>query len=297
MHKLKLLSLALLSTLILSACFNKKQVVPLAPAENPTLLWRIENGAETKGHIFGTMHIIDEKYYYFPDNLEQLILDADKVVLEIAKKPNVFEVMKLMRSNDGNILDKMTQAQRDSVYNFIDKEMGKNPDKVAPRLGAMKPMLMQQFLASAAFPKKFESYEEDIYKLQNKAKAPYIGLETMEEQIAFLDNANTQENIESIMSTVRDIEGARAEIIALSKLHREGDVEALFEMINQHPETEGLNIDELLFKRNANWIPQLTEIMENESVFIAVGAGHLGGDKGVINLLKMKGFTLTPMNY
>lgn len=297
MHKLKLLSLAIITLVTLSACFNRAQVTPLAPADKPTLLWRIDKGENTKGYLFGTMHIIAEKYYYFPDNLEQLILDADKVVLEIGEKPNVFEVVRLMRSTDGNILDEMTQAQRDSVYNFIDKEMGKNPEKIAPRLGGMKPMMLQQFLASAAFPKKFESYEEDIYQLQNKAKAPFVGLETMEEQIALLDNASTKENIESIMATVRDIEAARAEIEKLSKLHREGDVEALYELINNHPEMDGLKMDDLLLKRNANWIPKLTQIMESESAFIAVGAGHLGGEQGVINLLRAEGYTLTPMNY
>ncbi|SFT42456.1 hypothetical protein SAMN05216474_0489 [Lishizhenia tianjinensis] len=297
MHKIKILSLALISTLILTACFHKKQVTPLAPAEKSTLLWRVEMDGQTKAYLFGTMHIIAEKYYYFPENLKQLVLDADKVVLEIGEKPGLLEVMRLMQSSDGNIFDKMTSEQKDSVYTFIDKEMGKNPEKIAPRLGRMKPMLLQQFLASAAFPNNFESYEEDIYKLQSKAKAPYIGLETMEEQIALLDQAGTKENIESIMATIRDIEGARQEMMELSRLHREGDVEALYDMINGHPEMDGLNIDDLLFKRNANWIPKLIEIMDKENAFIAVGAGHLGGEKGLINLLEKAGYTLSPMNY
>lgn len=297
MIKLKLLSLALLGLVLGTACKPKNEVNAVTPSENSSLLWRIEKGGNTPSYLFGTMHIIGKDYYYFPEHLQQLILDADKVVLEIGKMPNAFELIAMMRSNDGNIFDKMSVAQRDSVYEFIDKELGKNPEKIANRLGGFKPFFLQQYLASAAFPKKYESYEQDIYKMQGKAKAPYVGLETIEEQLALFDGATVEEDIESIMATVRDIESAREEMLKMSVIHREGDVEAMYNLVNSSPEMEGMNLDDLLFKRNKNWIPKLVNILENETAFIAVGAGHLGGEQGVINLLRAEGYTLTPMNY
>jgi len=47
--------------------------------------------------------------------------------------------------------------------------------------------------------------------------------------------------------------------------------------------------------RNANWVKQLKVIMKNESVFIAVGAGHLLGEKGLIKLLKAEGYVVEPV--
>ena len=54
--------------------------------------------------------------------------------------------------------------------------------------------------------------------------------------------------------------------------------------------------DDLLLKnRNKNWVKQLKEIMKNNSVFVAVGDGHLVGDAGLINLLKKAGYKLVPL--
>lgn len=53
--------------------------------------------------------------------------------------------------------------------------------------------------------------------------------------------------------------------------------------------------DLLLNDRNKNWVGQLKNIMKNESVFVAVGAGHLVGKKGLIGLLRKEGYTLKPL--
>lgn len=51
----------------------------------------------------------------------------------------------------------------------------------------------------------------------------------------------------------------------------------------------------LLDRRNKNWVDQLEKIMKGSSVFIAVGAGHLPGNSGVIELLKKRGYTVRPL--
>ncbi len=53
--------------------------------------------------------------------------------------------------------------------------------------------------------------------------------------------------------------------------------------------------DLLLNNRNKNWVKQLKEIMKKQSVFVAVGAGHLVGDFGLINLLKRAGYKVEPL--
>ena len=55
--------------------------------------------------------------------------------------------------------------------------------------------------------------------------------------------------------------------------------------------------DVLLYTRNKNWIPIMSEQMSTNKTFFAVGAGHLGGKDGVIDLLKKEGFKLTPLSH
>ena len=53
--------------------------------------------------------------------------------------------------------------------------------------------------------------------------------------------------------------------------------------------------DLLLNNRNANWVKQLKDIMKKERVFVAVGAGHLVGEQGLIALLRKEVYTLRPL--
>jgi uncharacterized protein YbaP (TraB family) len=53
--------------------------------------------------------------------------------------------------------------------------------------------------------------------------------------------------------------------------------------------------DVLLYHRNQNWVKKLKSLLPDKSLVIAVGAGHLPGEKGLINLLRKEGFTLTPV--
>jgi uncharacterized protein YbaP (TraB family) len=59
-------------------------------------------------------------------------------------------------------------------------------------------------------------------------------------------------------------------------------------------ESEGFE-EELLDKRNAAWIPVIEKAAREKATFFAFGAGHLGGDKGVINLLRRSGYTVRPL--
>ena len=52
-------------------------------------------------------------------------------------------------------------------------------------------------------------------------------------------------------------------------------------------------MEKLLFTRNANWVPLIEKAITQNHIFIAVGAGHLGGEKGVINLLRKAGYNVT----
>ena len=53
--------------------------------------------------------------------------------------------------------------------------------------------------------------------------------------------------------------------------------------------------DVLLYNRNRNWVKQLKTIMQTEPVFVAVGAGHLVGTRGLIALLKKEGYKVKPL--
>jgi len=77
-------------------------------------------------------------------------------------------------------------------------------------------------------------------------------------------------------------------------IYRSQDLEKLMEATTADP-AMGNHLDVLLYNRNRNWIPVIEDYLKSEVIFIAVGAGHLPGEYGVVNLLREQGYVLKPL--
>jgi len=76
--------------------------------------------------------------------------------------------------------------------------------------------------------------------------------------------------------------------------YKKQNLDSLYQQVTSSPDIQGSE-KVLLFDRNARWIPQMESAMKESPTFFAVGAGHLAGDKGVINLLRQQGYTVKPV--
>jgi uncharacterized protein YbaP (TraB family) len=73
------------------------------------------------------------------------------------------------------------------------------------------------------------------------------------------------------------------------------DLNKLGELMNDAELSPEFNAN-FLVKRNQNWIPQISKMVQEKPIFIAVGAGHLPGEQGVLKLLQEAGYTVSPIN-
>lgn len=80
------------------------------------------------------------------------------------------------------------------------------------------------------------------------------------------------------------------------ELYRQKNLDALNNIMNDEDDLAAYN-DILLTNRNEKWIPEIIEQAKIKPTFFAVGAAHLGNTNGVINLLRKKGYIVTPVNY
>ena len=101
---------------------------------------------------------------------------------------------------------------------------------------------------------------------------------------------------EFIMETVRKPDEGEKTFQKMVQYYHNQDLESLAKLILESDEL-GSSAEELLDKRNLNWIPKMDALMNSKSCFFAVGAGHLGGPNGVIELLRKKGYEITPVKY
>lgn len=267
-----------------------------------SLLWKIEgNGLTKPSYIFGTIHIIPKEDYFLPKGFEQALSQSDKVVFEIdmAEMNDMSGLMTMMGSlmmNDGMSLDKLlNQEDYKTVSQYFDK-MG------LPMfmLNRVKPMflsvLTEMNMDMSDFQSdKMVSYENEIFEMAKKENKSTGGLESMEFQISLFDSIPYKDQammlLESIQTTGESVET----FDETTDLYKDQNIQGMVNMISGDEgiaQYEGI----LLTNRNKAWIPVIENIMKKESGFFAVGAGHLAGKDGVLNLLKNKGYTLTPIS-
>jgi hypothetical protein len=121
------------------------------------------------------------------------------------------------------------------------------------------------------------------------------GLETAAEQMSILDSISLEDQADMLLESLQNLHATRHSLDDMVKQYKAQNLDSLYALFEKEE-----NMDEfqgsLLDNRNKKWIPLIENFIAQQPCFIAVGAGHLGGKNGVINLLRERGYTLTPVH-
>ncbi len=268
-----------------------------------SLLWEVKKkGLKHKTYLFGTIHLISKEYYYFPEALESKIKKSKQVVLEVAnlEEQSATLLPYLMLPGDQHIRDFFTPEQYDSITQYVEKKLGLNKTMFEMSMGKMKPFFLMQLMAMDIDMKNSESYDMNINAIANKnKKIDVIGLETAKEQIGFFDAMSQENTGEMIMEQLRKADSQDNTFRTMEAIYATQNLDSLYNFAyNEINQMESKSFEEiLLIKRNENWIPKIEKIISQKPSFIAVGAMHLGGKNGIIELLRQKGYEVTPVKY
>jgi uncharacterized protein YbaP (TraB family) len=117
-----------------------------------------------------------------------------------------------------------------------------------------------------------------------------LGIESISEQIGYIDSIPLKEQVNILMVSVSDLGEARKEFRKLVDVYKSRDIEKISSYIIESSEEYQQFGNYLLVARNKSWIPRFVNIANEHKAFIAVGAGHLGGESGVVSLLRKEGY-------
>jgi uncharacterized protein YbaP (TraB family) len=138
---------------------------------------------------------------------------------------------------------------------------------------------------------KSKSYEIEFKKLAKKNKMSTTGLETIQFQMKLMNEVSDEEHIKMLLLGLTT---DNSEFNKLLSAYLKKDIVLLGTLMN-NAELSPEFYSNLIVKRNQKWIPIISELIQNKSSFIAVGAAHLPGKEGVLNLLRESGYTVTPV--
>lgn len=264
--------------------------------QNNSLLYQIKGKDKKVSYLFGTIHMIPDSLYYFPGKLDKIISKSDEVILEIANLSDQNSAMKLMTLDSGSCFDIFTPQQKDSVLKWGADLLGITPSQFEKGFEKRKPFTLLQLSLQKMITGKIRMVDMEIESKAQQDKIPITGLETVAYQISIFDKVPKEEMANFIMEAVRNPNEGEEDFQKMVEYYHKQDLESLAKLILESDEL-GSSAEELLDKRNHNWIPKMEELMKNKACFFAVGAGHLGGPNGVIELLRKKGYEVTPVRY
>lgn len=264
-------------------------------ADNRSLLWKItRSDMKQPSFLFGTIHLLCSKDYIWTPAMSKSLKACAEVCFEMDMDDQsvLVKVAQGMIDQSGKSLkDYFTEEDYTTVARFVKDSLGLN----IAMFQQMKPAALQTaFAAQAVNCSNPVSYESNIKEEAMKLDMEITGLEVPEEQLAIFDAMPVDSVIKDIVSMARDYSSERSDYNKMLKAYKKQDIQALYAII----ESSKISSDDLntfLYERNAKWIERMEERMDQHPVFFAVGAGHLPGENGIIQLLRNSGYRLEPV--
>ncbi|UZR93431.1 TraB/GumN family protein [Chondrinema litorale] len=262
-----------------------------------SLLWEISGkGLKAPSYLFGTIHIICEDDMVMNDKIKDAFKSTEQLVLELdMDDPAMMTEMQKLSLNPGmeNISASISEEDLKLLDEFYKKKYGVGMQQ----LGIMKPFVLMSMLYPFYLScEKQASYETNFMEMAKSQKKETIGLETLEFQMGIFDKMDKEDQIEMLVKSVKEFDSTKGEFAEMIEIYRSQDLDAMYKMFKKYPEYEKYE-DELLTDRNKDWIGKIGKIISEKPSFIAVGAGHLGSEKGVVKLLKEAGYKVKPVKF
>lgn len=258
---------------------DRQQAVRATPA-----LWVVRD-TDTTVYLFGTIHVLPPGVQWLDGPVRRAFDASDTLVLEVVtgdKAEMSKAVLNLAVDGDGPPLTQKLDAGTLARYRTLLGTLGVSSDT----LERFHPWYAAVFLSVAPLEKMGYSADtgvEDVLKRAAKETGKRVqAFETVDEQLGYFAALPEAVQIRYLSTTIDEASKAEDEINRMMRDWSAGNVEALDREMNASLDRLPEVADALLFRRNARWADWITERMRYPgTVFVAVGAGHLVGDRSV----------------
>jgi uncharacterized protein YbaP (TraB family) len=280
-----------------------------APAQ---LLFEISgHGLTSPSYIVGTYHLAPVSFVDSIPGIRQAMADTQQtygelMMDEMFTPDSIAFMQQAMMLPDGMTLDKLLTADEMSRLNAYMKQllgMDMTNPLLAQQMGKLTPIALHTSLMLLNYMKKtgqidaqngFDNYFQKEAHAQGKGVG---GLETMAFQVETLYKGQSLERQKELLMCEIDNaafmeEMADGVIRAFYAQDIEAIKEAMDKKLNNSCDSSPEEEDMLINNRNADWLTKMPALMAQKPTLFAVGAGHLPGEKGVLNLLRQAGYTV-----
>ena len=265
-----------------------------------SMLWKISGKDLLKpSYLLGTLHFKSGEYLDSIPGANMALQSCEQVVGEIPMsdmsglQSKMMQVMMMTPDTTYKML------YSDEDYKLVSEKVASIAGSGLEQFGMLKPAAIQLTVSAFAYMKYFpdinmtNTLDIRIQAEATKDEKPVLGLETAEDQIHVLFGIlNLQQQADALLCSMKNLDKLIAFVPEIINCYNQGDLKKLAELSEDTEicpsisnESDALNKD-----RNNAWMKKLPEIMKEKPAFIAVGALHLAGKDGLLNLLEKEGY-------
>lgn len=274
-----------------------------APTEKEnSLLWKI-SGKELKedSYLYGTIHMIGKDDFFLTDETKVAFKTVKKVTFEINMEDMndismLFTLMSKVMMDNGTTLKDLVNDEDYTLINNHFKDLG------LPMfmLEKIKPMFLSVMASSDMTGGGFQngdikSYEMEFMNMAKSSEKEMDGLETIEFQMSVFDSIPYKDQANMLVDAIKSGGEEDDTFKEMVEMYKKQDILAMQTMFAEDTEGVAKFEDIFLKNRNENWIPIMEKMSAAQATFFAVGAGHLGGENGVVALMRQAGYEMTPI--
>jgi hypothetical protein len=278
------------------SCHAQDQKDWVINGDNNSLLWKVSgNGLQKPSFLFGTFHLLCKDDIHISTPLKSAITASDKVYMELDMDDPSMMLSGMMYMNmkdDKKLEDLYTPEEYKRLQQYFSDSL------------KMPMMFFQKakpyFLVALLYPKMMDcpnpsGVEQELIKIIKEDKKDIEGLETMQFQASVFDSIPYEWQAKELLKNIDSFPKYKIEFENMVQMYKAQQMDSLNNMINKSEFGEDKFSNILLVNRNKNWANQLDSLMKNQGLFVAVGAGHLPGEMGLVELLRKKGYTVQPL--
>jgi len=294
--------------ILFAACFTfliTGAQVKLAIKKYPSLLWEISgNGMKKPSHLIGTMHVSSKLAFNLPDSFYMAIRNAEVVALESNPETWQEDMSKYDLGESDNYGGRTAYSSYLSIpsdflsiktlkfYKYdtkIERSLYNNPSSI-------------NNLLYRTYGNESSDFEEDtyldmyIFQCGKKWGKKVTGVEDYGESMRLMAEAykdaarDKKKKVRSYGDADGEYSGAK-----LQEAYRTGNLD-LLDSINKYNSESAAFDEKFLYRRNEIQANSIDSILKSgSSLFVGVGAAHLPGNRGVIEILRRQGYKLRPV--
>ena len=275
-------------------------LLSLSQAKADTSVWSVRSG-DNVIYLGGTVHLLRPADYPLPGEFEEAYQASSELYFEtdIASMSDLSVQAQMLQQLTYGDDESLSSILSDEAYAALSAYTATAGLPIA-MLNKFKPGLLISTLQILVFqsmgftPQGVDAFFHTRAVGDGKAEGQ---LETVQEQIGFIAAMGEGNESEFILLSLKDLAETGDVMEDMIGAWRSGDAEGLSELFVEEMKVEAPALyDTLLLQRNLKWVPQIDSMLQDaDTEFVLVGAAHLVGENGLLDMLSQKGYEINQL--